>query len=81
MRTNEGKVDRSVRAGAGAVLVALAAVVGLAEVWGIVLLVGAAVLLATAASGFCPLYALFGVTTAREARRPAGETAAENVRS
>ena len=79
MRINEGKVDRMVRAGAGAALVALAAVGGLTEVWGIVMLAAAAVLLVTAASGFCPLYALLGVSTAPEAYRPADDTTTENV--
>lgn len=74
MIMNEGRTDRLLRGGAAAVLVAAAAVVGFTE-WGGILLLGvAAVLLVTAATGFCPLYRLLGVSTVRRAHRvaPAG---------
>jgi hypothetical protein len=41
----------------------------LTGIWQIVAAVAGLILLATAAIGFCPLYALFGVTTCR--RQPA----------
>ena len=63
MQHNENNVDRIVRVVIAAAAVALAAVVGFGTVLGIVALVVAAVMVATAASGFCPLYALFGVST------------------
>ncbi|MFN7151833.1 MAG: DUF2892 domain-containing protein [Microthrixaceae bacterium] len=63
MRHNEGNVDRIVRLVIAAAAVALAAVVGFGTVAGIIGIVVAAVMVATAASGFCPLYAVFGVST------------------
>jgi hypothetical protein len=63
MRHNENTVDRVVRLVIAAGAVALAAVVGFGTVVGIVSVVVAVVMVATAASGFCPLYALFGVST------------------
>ena len=63
MKRNENNTDRAVRAGLGAVLVALALWAGLASIAGILLLVLAAVLLVTAAAGFCPLYYALGIST------------------
>jgi hypothetical protein len=63
MTKNEGTVDRSIRAILGVVAVVGAVLVGLGSVPGIVLLVVAGILLATAAAGFCPLYRVFGVST------------------
>jgi hypothetical protein len=63
MTHNVGTVDRAARAvlGLGALVWALSA--GLGSVLGIVLVVVAAVLLVTAAVGFCPLYRLIGIST------------------
>jgi hypothetical protein len=63
MKRNEGTLDRVIR-----VVIAIAAVVGAAalgftSIWGIVLLVVAAVMLVTAVVGTCPLYSVFGVST------------------
>lgn len=63
MRRNEGNVDRVVRLVVAAVAVGVAAAVGFGTVGGIVLLVVAGIMLVTAAVGFCPLYAVFGVST------------------
>lgn len=63
MHTNEGTVDRAVRGVAGAVLVVVALLIGLASVLGIVLAVVGAILLVTAAVGFCPIYRVFGLST------------------
>jgi hypothetical protein len=64
MNRNVGTIDRFLRAA----LVAPAAVVGAlaagaGSVLGIILLVVAAVMLATAVVGFCPLYRLLGIST------------------
>jgi hypothetical protein len=60
---NLGTVDRSLRAILGAAGLLLA-FVGPASPWGYL----GIVLLATAAIGFCPLYAVFGISTrARQA--------------
>jgi hypothetical protein len=65
MTTNEGTVDRSIRAVLGVVAAVGAVVVGIGTAPGIVLLVLAAILLVTAAVGFCPLYRVFGISTCR----------------
>ncbi|MEI6363025.1 MAG: DUF2892 domain-containing protein [Actinomycetes bacterium] len=63
MSKNESNADRIIR-----VVIAIAAVlgafaVGASSVLGIILFVVAAVMLVTAAVGFCPLYRLFGLST------------------
>lgn len=65
MERNESGVDRIIR-----VIIAIAAIVGAAAVgfgtvgaW--ILLVVAAIMLVTAAVGFCPLYRMFGISTCR----------------
>jgi hypothetical protein len=63
MKRNEGTVDRIVRIVLGIAALVGAIAVGIGTVWGILLLVVAAVLVVTAAVSFCPLYALFGIST------------------
>jgi hypothetical protein len=63
MRTNEGTTDRILRAAAGVVAVVIALMTGLGSVGGILTLVVAAILLVTAATGFCPLYRVLGLST------------------
>ncbi|MFP4645000.1 MAG: DUF2892 domain-containing protein [Spirochaetales bacterium] len=60
MNKNEGTTDRIIRAIAGVVALAVAGVLGGA--WWILGAVGG-VLLVTAATGFCGLYTLIGVST------------------
>jgi uncharacterized membrane protein len=60
---NMANWDRIVRAVLGAVLVALMLTGAVTGTWGWVLAVAGAVLLVTAALGFCPLYTLFGIRT------------------
>lgn len=67
MFTNESNLDRGLRAAAGLVLAVTAFVVGAGSAVGIILIVLAAILLVTAAVGFCPLYRLFGLRTNKEA--------------
>lgn len=63
------RTDRLIRAGVVApVLVVAAFLTGAATVVGIVLMVAAVVMFATAATGFCPLYRLFGIDTRSPAR-------------
>ena len=64
MRVNMGSIDRLVRTFVVTpVLVVIAVVVGVGSVAGIVLLVIATIMLATAAIGFCPLYRPFKIDT------------------
>jgi Protein of unknown function (DUF2892) len=64
MTKNMTTLDRALRAFVVAPLLAIAALfVGAGTILGVVLLVLAAVMFATAAVGFCPLYALFHLNT------------------
>ena len=63
MKRNEGTTDRILRAVAAVAALAAAAVIGFGSVAGIVLAVVAVVLGVTAATGFCPLYRVFGLST------------------
>jgi hypothetical protein len=64
MSVNMGSIDRVLRSFVVApVAIVVAIVVGAGSVAGIVLLVLAAVMLATSAVGFCPLYRLVGLDT------------------
>jgi hypothetical protein len=62
--TNVGGVDRAVRIMAGLVVLSLA-VVGPKTMWGLV----GAVPLITGLAGWCPLYALLGLSTAQTTAR------------
>jgi hypothetical protein len=64
MTKNMNTLDRALRAFVIAPLLVIAALfVGAGTILGVVLLLLAAVMLATAAVGFCPLYALFHLNT------------------
>jgi hypothetical protein len=68
LHRNESTLDRAVRGVAGAgLLVAAVAGLGLGSGGALGVVFGAvgAILLATALTGFCPLYRLFGVATCR----------------
>lgn len=58
MTTNEGNLDRAVRVVIGLVLIGMAAG-GTVGVWGWIGIVP----LATGATGWCPLYSIFGWST------------------
>ncbi|AZA08942.1 YgaP family membrane protein [Corynebacterium pseudopelargi] len=67
MKRNENNTDRAIR-GAAAVLAAIgafAAFNGDKTVLGVVLAILTVVLGATAFSGFCPAYTLFGINTCK----------------
>jgi fatty acid desaturase len=67
---NVGRTDRIIRAALLApAAIAIAVVVGLGTVGGVIALVVAAVMLGTAAVGFCPLYRLLGLNTCPVATR------------
>lgn len=61
IRGNMGRTDRLARLIAAIVLLPVAGVMG--GGWGVLALVLGVVLLATAATGYCPLYSVFGVGT------------------
>jgi uncharacterized membrane protein len=63
MKRNESAIDRIVRAVLGAALVAVGITAG--GTLALVLYVLAAVMFATALTGFCPLYRLFGIDTCK----------------
>ncbi len=63
MVRNESSLDRVLRLVGAVIAVAVALAVGAGSVGGIVLLVVGAVLLVTAAVGFCPLYRVLGLST------------------
>lgn len=64
MTQNMGALDRSLRAFVVApVAVLVGLLLGAGTVGGIVLFVVAGVMLVTAATGFCPTYALLGIST------------------
>lgn len=63
MTRNEGTADRAIRLLVGVVAAVAAFVVGAGSVLGIVLLAVGAIMLVTAATGFCPLYRVFWLST------------------
>lgn len=65
MNANVGSADKVIRLVIAVVAAVVAFMVGAGSVLGIILLVVAAVMLITAAVGFCPLYRLFGVNTCK----------------
>ncbi|MDQ5974177.1 MAG: hypothetical protein QG661_1386 [Actinomycetota bacterium] len=65
MSTNESPIDRVIRVVIAVAAVVVAFVVGASSVLGIILFVVAAIMLVTAATGFCPLYRVFGMSTCK----------------
>ena len=63
MKANEGTIDRIIRAVVGVAALLGAFAIGSGSVAFVLLLVVGAVLLVTAAVGFCPLYRVFGINT------------------
>jgi hypothetical protein len=67
---NVGRTDRVIRAAIVAPLaIVVAAVLGVGTTGGTIALVAAAIMLGTAAVGFCPLYRLFGISSCPVASR------------
>lgn len=65
MSKNESGIDRVIRVIIAIAAVVVAAIVGFGSVLSWVLLAVAAIMLITAAVGFCPLYRVFGISTCR----------------
>lgn len=63
MKKNMGSRDRIVRFIAAAIFILLYFTNAVTGIWGIVLLVLAAVFILTSFVSFCPLYAPFGLST------------------
>jgi hypothetical protein len=63
MTKNEGTVDRIIRAVVGIAALLGAVAIGIGSVGGVLLLVVGAILVVTAAVGFCPLYRVLGLNT------------------
>lgn len=67
MSSNISGADRIIRLVIAVAAVIGALAVGASSVLGIILFVVAAIMLVTAAVGFCPLYRLFGLSTKKKA--------------
>lgn len=66
MSSNVSGVDRMIRVVIAIAAVVIAFAVGATSVVGIILFIVAAIMLLTAAVGFCPLYRLFGLSTKKK---------------
>jgi hypothetical protein len=76
MTRNEGTIDRAIRVVASFALGAAAFATGLDSALGIVLAVLAVIMLATGATGFCPLYRVFGLNTCPRTSKAQDQVAA-----
>ena len=63
MSKNESNLDRMIRVAVAVIAIVAGVAVGSSSLLGIVLFVVAAVMVVTAAVGFCPLYRLMGFRT------------------
>jgi len=63
MSRNESSIDRLIRVIIAIAATGVAFAVGAASVFGIILFVVAAIMLVTAAVGFCPIYRILGLRT------------------
>lgn len=66
MRGNESGTDRLIRGLVGVILLVLAFVGGLAGAGKTVAIVAGAILLGTGLVGFCPIYAVLGLSTGKK---------------
>jgi|YelNatPaOPRAMG01_1025707.scaffolds.fasta_scaffold142748_3 hypothetical protein len=66
MKINEGSLDRTLRVIAGLILLALGLLHVISGVWVWVAVIFGAILLVTGLIGFCPLYTLLKINTARK---------------
>ncbi|HSO03629.1 MAG TPA: DUF2892 domain-containing protein [Candidatus Limnocylindrales bacterium] len=69
MQTNVGSTDRIIRAIVGIAALIGAVALGLGTGGGIALLVVGAIMVVTAAVGFCPLYRVLGLNTCPAPKR------------
>lgn len=63
---NEGGADRLIRGFVGVILLVLAFVGGLTGTGKVVVGVAGGILLVTGLIGFCPIYAIFGMSTGKK---------------
>ena len=63
MKSNVGNTDKAVRISIAVLLAALYFTVTITGVLGVIALVVAGVFVLTSLVGFCPLYAIFGMST------------------
>jgi hypothetical protein len=63
MHRNEGNLDRIIRLVIAAAAIAVGVVVGFGSIAGIVAAVVAVLMVVTAATGFCPLYAVLHINS------------------
>lgn len=74
MTRNMGNFDRGLRAFVVApVAIVVALILGAGTVGGIILLVVAGIMLATAITGFCPTYSVVGISTHPRGLRRVGD--------
>lgn len=66
MKKTVGSSDKIVRGVIALVFLVVAGFAGFASAWGIVLVILAAILVVTAASGYCPFYSATGMSTVGE---------------
>ena len=66
MKKTVGSTDKIVRGVLTIAALIVAGFAGFSSVWGIVLVIVAAVLVVTAATGYCPLYSATGISTTGE---------------
>jgi hypothetical protein len=66
MKTNENRVDRIIRVIVGAILLALGLLGVVSGAWLWIVTILGAILLVTGVVGFCPLYALLKISTAKK---------------
>ena len=63
MKRNVGTTDKIVRAVIAVVALVVAGFAGFSSGWGIVLVIVAAIMVATASSGYCPIWSETGINT------------------
>lgn len=63
---NESTLDRNIRAIVGLVAIALGATLNLSGYWPFAFYAVGVIMLVTAIVGFCPLYAVFGISTKKK---------------
>jgi len=66
MKKTVGSTDKIVRGIIAVVALVVAGIAGFGSVWGIVLVIVAAVMVVTASSGYCPIYSATGISTTGE---------------
>ncbi len=66
MKKTVGSTDKVIRGILAIAVLIVAGFAGFSSAWGIVLVIVAAVLVVTAASGYCPLYSATGLDTLGE---------------